>query len=125
MKFLVGFSVAFYCFIGFVGVAMADCPCNQNPTALGGGWGVTPSSDSSSISIEWQKEIDDSRRSSQYYQPLFYMNPATREAIISVDPEFPLRVGGNRPVFHEEWYAGNPRYFSDVQWKEYIRGGGY
>ena len=125
MKFIVGFLVAVFVVIGSVGAAVADCSCRQlTPTALGGEWGKTPlttPSLNSSISVEWQTAINFDRWVSQYKnRPLFYMNPASREAAIRLYNGDP-----NLPVFHADWYDNNPRYFSDVQWKEYIIGGGY
>ena len=120
VKFVIGFLLAIFAVVGLVGVAFAECPCNQDPTVFGGGWGVTPSTDLSSISMEWQRDILVNKEIAQHGSSLFYMNPAAREAAMRINGDF-----SNRPVFHEDWYVGNPRYFSDVQWKEYIRGGSY
>lgn len=124
MKFLVGFLVAFFVIVGSVGVAIAQssegggggsCSCSLSSNPL------DPQLSNSSVGVEWQREIDLEKANSQRrYQPLFYMNPAAREAAIRV-------YNGNPdiPVFHADWYAGNPRYFSEIQWQEYRAGGGY
>jgi hypothetical protein len=110
MKFIVGFLVAVFVFMGLAGVVVADCSCQQlTPTALGGEWGKTPlttPSFNSSVSVEWQTTINFDRWSSRYNnRPLFYMNPASREAAVRV-------YGGdpNLPVLHANWYDNNPSY---------------
>lgn len=113
MKFLIGFLVAVFVVIGFAGVVVADCSCNQDPTVFGGGWGVTPPEcfllGGCSVGVDWQRDTELNRlRSKTEHQPLFYMNPAARDAarVYGGDP--------NLPVLHADWYDNNPSYF--VEW---------
>jgi hypothetical protein len=113
VKFVIGFLVALFVVIGTVGVAVAECPCNNNTNVVAeDGSGKTPPSlsvslDVPSISLEWQKTIELNRVWSQYgHQPWFYMNPDAKYASVV--------LGGNPnlPVFHADWYYRNPSYFS-------------
>ncbi len=114
MKFLVGFLVAFSMVIGCVGVAVAQCSCNQDPTIFGGGWGKTPpeclteGGCSVSYSDEWQKTIEQTRfYASWEHLPQCYMNSDARDVAVRLYRDDP-----NRPVLHAEWYYHNPSYSS-------------
>jgi hypothetical protein len=112
VKFVIGFLLAFSVMISLVGVAVADCACNQDPAVFGGGWGKTPPEcllpNGCSVSVDWQKEIMLNRiQTQQGHQPWFYMNPDAQYASIV------LYGGPNIPVFHADWYYYNPSYYSE------------
>ena len=104
--------MALFVVVGCVGVAVAQCSCNQDPMVFGGGWGKTPpeclGKGNCSISVEWQRTIDQNRVNAfRDSLPQYFVNPAAREAWMRLYG-FDLHL----PVLHEEWYDHNPSYSS-------------